>query len=38
MCMDEEAWVCFAGLEKSIEGSKGINKQLDFSFSSVPVA
>ena len=35
MCIDEEAWLCFIGLEDSLVGSKGINKQLDISFNSV---
>ena len=37
MCMEEETWVCFTGLEESLEDFEGTNKELAFSFNSIPV-
>ena len=37
MCMGEETWVCFTDLEESLEDFEGTNKQLAFSFISIPV-
>ena len=37
MCMEEETWVCFTGLEESLEDFEDTNKQLAFSFNSIPV-
>ena len=36
MCMEEETWVCFTDLEESLEDFEGTNKQLAFSFISIP--
>ena len=35
--MEEETWVCFTGLEESLEDFEGTNKQLAFSLNSIPV-
>ena len=37
MCMEEETWVCFTDLEESLEDFEGTNKQMAFSFISIPV-
>ena len=37
MCVEEETWVYFTDLEESLEDFEGTNKQLAFSFISIPV-
>ena len=36
MCVEEETWVYFTDLEESLEDFEGTNKQLAFSFISIP--